>query len=235
MTTRTASVPENVPSVVNTWPLAGVAVVCVAGALALWSGTNSTSIEGWSEVRERSAWTNSGTSDVAKERRATPGPTPKALGPPSTAALVLELHRLSGLTWAQLASIFDVDRRAIHFWAAGRPMNAPNSERVAAVLALVRRVSLGDASATRAFLLTPTASGIVPIDALRSGNLDWIAAPAAVPAAPLKRPPQISAAARAEREPQPPEELLAGGDESRIGPARGRPRRPIPVRKKEQT
>ena len=37
-------------------------------------------------------------------------------------AAIGELRRLSGLTWDQLARIFSVSRRSLHFWASGKPM-----------------------------------------------------------------------------------------------------------------
>jgi len=235
MTTRTAAVSDSVPPIVSMWPFAGIAVVCVAGTLAFGSGTNSTSVEDSSRARERNAWTTSGTSAAIREaKRAQPKPVPPGFDPPTTASLVLELRRLSGLTWAQLASVFGVDRRAIHFWAAGRPINAANSENLAAVLALVRRVSRGDAGATRAFLLTPTSTGVVPLDALRSGDLEQVPVPPAVPGGVPKRPPPISFAARGARAPQPLDELLAGGDEPPIRPAPGRPGRAVSLKKKER-
>ena len=40
---------------------------------------------------------------------------------PSGAAIG-ELRRLSGLTWDQLARLFNLSRRSLHFWASGKPM-----------------------------------------------------------------------------------------------------------------
>src|SRR5918996_4642559 len=127
MTTRTAAIADNVPSLVNAWAFPGVAAVWVAGTLAFASGTSSTTVEGSDQVRARNLWTTSGTSAITDAKQDRPGPAPAGSDLPTTAALVLELHRLSGLTWAQLASVFGVDRRAIHFWAAGRPMSAGNA------------------------------------------------------------------------------------------------------------
>ena len=38
----------------------------------------------------------------------------------STGTSIMELRRLSGLTTDQLARIFNVDRRSLHFWASGK-------------------------------------------------------------------------------------------------------------------
>src|SRR4030065_864926 len=39
-----------------------------------------------------------------------------------TANAIAEIRRLTGLTWGQIAEIFDVSRRTIHFWASGKPL-----------------------------------------------------------------------------------------------------------------
>lgn len=233
MTTRTSSVFESLPPAVTSWTVG--AVVFVAGALTLGASTASTSIEGSSLIRKRSAWTSSGASSPLLHETPRPVVVPSGLdSPPTTAALVLELRRLSGLTWDQLASVFGVDRRSVHFWAAGRPLNAANAEKLAAVLALVRRMAVGDARSTRTLLLTPTPSGVVPLDALRAGDLDRISVPAAVPAL-MKRPPAISAKARMARAPQSPERLLGGAAEPVIEPAPSRTGRPISLGKRGRT
>ena len=45
-----------------------------------------------------------------------------AAGSLSDRGAIAELRRLSGLTWDQLARLFNVSRRALHFWASGKPM-----------------------------------------------------------------------------------------------------------------
>ena len=52
----------------------------------------------------------------------------------STSSAIMELRRLSGLTWEQIATLFNVARRSLHFWASGKPVNAPNEERLRRVL-----------------------------------------------------------------------------------------------------
>jgi DNA-binding transcriptional regulator YiaG len=224
---------ESLPPAVSSWAVG--AVVFVAGAFTLGAGTASTSVEGSCLIRKRSAWTSSGASSALLQEAVRPIAVPSGLDPPpTTSALVLELRRLSGLTWDQLASVFGVDRRSVHFWAAGRPMNAANAEKLAAVLSLVRRMAVGDPRATRTLLLTPTPSGVVPLDALRAGDLDRIAAPAAAPAV-LKRPPAISSKARTARAPQSPERLLGSAAEPVIEPVPSRPGRPISLGKRGRT
>lgn len=78
---------------------------------------------------------------------------------PSSSSAIVELRRLSGWTWEQLASIFGVSRRSVHFWANGSRPNAENADRLQRVLAIVRDVATSDVDMTRANLLRPFADG----------------------------------------------------------------------------
>lgn len=83
---------------------------------------------------------------------------------------VMELRRISGLTWEQMARLFSVSRRTMHLWASGRPMLPAHEERLVRVLAAVRRVDRGGAAATRLALLSITPSNEVPFDLLASSR-----------------------------------------------------------------
>ena len=56
-----------------------------------------------------------------------------------TRAAVSEFRRLAGLTWEQLARVFGVARRSLHFWASGPPINAGNEEHLRRLLAVLRQ------------------------------------------------------------------------------------------------
>src|SRR4051812_580671 len=45
---------------------------------------------------------------------------------PSAGAAIAELRRLTGFTWDQLARLFHVSRRSLHFWASGKIMTPAN-------------------------------------------------------------------------------------------------------------
>lgn len=66
---------------------------------------------------------------------------------------IAELRRRSGLTWDQLARLFNVSRRALHFWASGKPMTPSNEEHLQRVLSALRKIDRGSASANRSILL----------------------------------------------------------------------------------
>lgn len=89
---------------------------------------------------------------------------------------LMELRQLSGLTWEQLAQLFGVSRRSLHFWASGKPQNRTNQEKLHAMLAVIRRADRGQASANRAILLKVHEDGTRPFDLLAAGRYDEAAA-----------------------------------------------------------
>lgn len=136
-------------------------------------------------------------------------------------AAIGELRRLSGLTWDQLARIFSVSRRSLHFWASGKPMAPSNEEHLQRVLAAVRKIDRGAASANRTALLGVRENGSIPFDLLVAG--DYEAFVSLLGAGEVRRlpPPKLSEEARAARAPRPPEELV-GALQDRIHPTSGR-------------
>ncbi len=126
-----------------------------------------------------------------------------------------ELRRLSGLTWDQLARIFGVSRRALHFWASGKPMAPSHEEHLQRVLSVLRKIDRGAASANRAALLRVHRDGTIPIDLLAHRDYER----ALLLLGPGEgRPvlsPRLSREARAARAPRPPEELV-GALEDRV-------------------
>ena len=188
---RTWAVPPGKPS------QKPINIILVVGAMAASPLMNQTAgtLEPPLDLRDLAGrWTNSGTvADVSPAERVFAG-------------AVLEIRRRSGLTWEQLASLFDVDRRSVHLWASGRPMSAPNAERLNRILAVLRQSDRGTPSATRTWLLTPTSQGFLPLDLLRQGRFDQIVTPGS---AEVPRPAPLSEAARQARTPRPPEELVA--------------------------
>jgi transcriptional regulator with XRE-family HTH domain len=177
-------------------------VILLVGVLSLGPVTTATaSTLPRDPGRLVSRWTNSGTvaQEVEPER--------------AFADAVLEVRRTSGLTWEQLASLVGVDRRSVHLWASGRPMSAPNAERLNRILAVLRRIDRGTPSATRAWLHAPSSQGLLPLDLLREGRFDEIVVPGAAGASP--RPAPLSNSARMARAPRPPADLI-GARQDRV-------------------
>lgn len=129
-------------------------------------------------------------------------PTP----PVSTA--IGELRRLSGLTWEQLAELFGVRRRSLHFWASGSAMTPRHEEHLHRLLAVIRKIDRGSAAANRAALLTADADGNLPIDLLKHAEYERVVALLGSTGSHRRSPPMVSAEVRAARRPRPPEELV---------------------------
>jgi DNA-binding transcriptional regulator YiaG len=132
-----------------------------------------------------------------------------------------ELRRLSGLTWDQLARLFNLSRRSLHFWASGKPMAPSNEEHLQRLLAVVRTIDRGTASVNRAMLLGVREGGILPFDLLAAGNYERVLSLLGTGGARRISPPRLSEEVRAARAPRPPEELAAAVDD-RIHPTSGR-------------
>lgn len=84
----------------------------------------------------------------------TSGITLRATGSPeATQKSISELRRLSGLTWEQLAKLFNVSRRSLHFWASGQPLSRFNEEQLNRLLEAIQYIDTGSANLNRSLLL----------------------------------------------------------------------------------
>jgi DNA-binding transcriptional regulator YiaG len=144
-----------------------------------------------------------------------------ATGADHAGSSIAELRRLTGFTWDQLARIFSVSRRSLHFWASGKSMTANNEEHLQRVLGVVRHVDRGSASANRSILLAVADDGSVPIDLLVEGQYERVVGLLGPGDARRPKSPNVSAAAAAARIPSPPQDLI-GALQDRIYPASGR-------------
>jgi hypothetical protein len=126
----------------------------------------------------------------------------------AAADALLELRRLTGLTWEQIARLFDVARRSVHFWASGKPLSASKEEQLYRTLATIRRIDRGAASENRALLLS-LHEGHVPLDLLAAGRYDEVVALVGPGSGRLQRSlPPLSRETQAMRAPRPPSELI---------------------------
>jgi DNA-binding transcriptional regulator YiaG len=90
----------------------------------------------------------------------------------STAVAMLEIRRLSGLTWDELADLFEVSRRSVHHWASGKHVTAEHEQALRGVLTAVRHLNRGEVTATRALLLTNDSGGNSILDLLKARLYD---------------------------------------------------------------
>lgn len=82
------------------------------------------------------------------------------------AAALTELRLLTGLTWDQIASLFEVSRRAVHFWANGKPLTAAHQEHLERSLSCMKASDKGNAPVNRQALFAVDSSGVAPFDLL---------------------------------------------------------------------
>jgi len=136
-------------------------------------------------------------------------------------AAIGELRRVSGLTWEQLARLFGVSRRSLHFWASGKPMTPSNEEHLQRVLAVLRKVDRGSRSATRTALLGGREDGTIPFDLLAAGDYERVVLLLGLGGSSRLVPTKVSDESRAIRAPLPPEKLV-GALQDRVHPASGR-------------
>ncbi|MBL8898773.1 MAG: XRE family transcriptional regulator [Planctomycetes bacterium] len=73
----------------------------------------------------------------------------------TTRSAIHTLRVSSGLTWEQIAELFQVSRRSLHFWASGKALAAENEARLMQVLGVLRYIDRGDSLRTRRALLEP--------------------------------------------------------------------------------
>lgn len=93
---------------------------------------------------------------------------------PETNRIALnELRKLSGLTWEQLAKLFTVSRRTLHFWASGQPLSRSNEEKLNRLLAVIQYIDRGSASQNRSLLLQ-SSSGKNFLDRLAAGEYEEV-------------------------------------------------------------
>ena len=126
---------------------------------ALPETTSTEPISGWDLLlvseRTTSGLTQSSQPDVFTE---------------ATRSTLNELRKLSGLTWEQLARLFKVSRRSLHFWASGQPLSRLNEESLNRLLGTIRYINRGSASINRSVLLIPSSDGKLPFDLLVEGK-----------------------------------------------------------------
>ncbi|MCK5690276.1 hypothetical protein KAI87_13450 [Myxococcota bacterium] len=85
----------------------------------------------------------------------------------SAESAIMELRRLTSLTWEQLANLFGTTRRSLHFWASGKTMNKKNEEHLYRALAVINRVDRGSGSKNR-MMLFQDYDGVIPFDLLKA-------------------------------------------------------------------
>jgi DNA-binding transcriptional regulator YiaG len=81
-----------------------------------------------------------------------------------------EIKATSGLTWQQLARVFDVAPRSLHLWMDGDALASGHEERLYRLLKAVRDLPYATPFQNRTFLLAPRADDTIPFDLLVEGK-----------------------------------------------------------------
>ncbi|MBK8264502.1 MAG: helix-turn-helix transcriptional regulator [Nannocystis sp.] len=126
----------------------------------------------------------------------------------STRRALSELRRTSGLSWDQLAQLFNVSRRSVHFWASGKPLSAANERKLLRVLDIIRTADRGYAESNRTALLEQHHE-CSALELLAAERYDEAQARLGVGRGRRRPAPgELSAEAKAARAPLRPEELV---------------------------
>jgi hypothetical protein len=115
---------------------------------ATGSGTASSD-----EVRPAAHWTSSRDFDPGLTAAEAPIEENSRTG--ALAETVKWLHYESGLTWEQIANLFDVSRRSVHLWATGGSMNSRHFARLSEVTQMIRGLPASTPKERRELLLLP--------------------------------------------------------------------------------
>jgi len=110
---------------------------------------------------------------VAASEMTTSGVT-LPVAPEATQKAVNELRKLSGLTWDQLAKLFNVSRRSLHSWASGERLRPFNEENLNRLLGTIQYIDRGSASLNRSLLLQPNSDGTPFLDLLVAGEHETV-------------------------------------------------------------
>ncbi|QAX31323.1 hypothetical protein [Leisingera sp. NJS204] len=88
------------------------------------------------------------------------------------AEMTQEFKRISGLTWAQVATVFRVAARTTFNWTSGEPVNAKNHEKLGLAVAAIRFIDRGSVEENRNLLLSEAAGSQSYLDLFRAGEFD---------------------------------------------------------------
>ena len=146
---------------------------------------------------------------------------------PSAGPAVSELRQISGLTWDQLARLFGLNRRSLHYWASGAALSAANEEHLQRLLAVARKIDRGRGSETRAALLAVHGDDTA-FDLLARGQYDQVVALLGGGASHRFIAPSLSDDAVRARKPSPPDAFIGDvQDNVQIKPGRLLASKPI--------
>ncbi|WP_420346975.1 hypothetical protein [Pelagibius sp.] len=90
----------------------------------------------------------------------------------TTRLRLIELRRIAGLTWDELAKLLNVERRSLHNWSAGKPISKKNEKSVADTLATLRYLDRGMVHSNRDLLFSSTPDGRTVFELIATDQFD---------------------------------------------------------------
>ena len=85
---------------------------------------------------------------------------------------VLELRRLTGFNWVELADLLNVDRRTLHNWAKGTRVSRKNARHIADTLSLMRYADRGSTDGNATAIFERSGAGTTPFEEIKRGRYD---------------------------------------------------------------
>lgn len=141
-------------------------------------------------------------------------PTSEPNDPEDTRKAIHEIKKTSGLTWDQLAQLFNVSRRSLHFWASGKQLSSSNEEDLYRLVEVFRYINRGNADINRQALISAQENGQIPFALLKERRYEetkkLLGQGKARPKPQLK---PLSKEASLLRTPPPPDELVGATNE----------------------
>jgi hypothetical protein len=136
-------------------------------------------------------------------------PQTEAISSEITRKAVHELKKLTGFTWEQIAQLFKVSRRTIHFWGSGQRLNSSNEEHLNLLLDTIKYINRGIASQNRNLLLKESRDRKRYFDLLVAGEYQRVKDELGAGNAPKKiKASPLSEEARQLRRPPSPDTLV---------------------------
>jgi DNA-binding transcriptional regulator YiaG len=89
----------------------------------------------------------------------------------TTAHKVRELHRISGLSWKQIADLFEVSSRSLHLWANGNSMTLQHEQTLETVYQFIQQLDTGHTRENKRWLETKQGT-YSPLDLLKRRDYD---------------------------------------------------------------
>ena len=100
-------------------------------------------------------------------------PQTASLAPPNCVTVadrLREIRSVLGLTWEELAELFGVKRRSVHFWASGKRMTPVHAMRLESLHDFALIVDRGDSQVNHQLLITDLPEVGSPMRLLIDGN-----------------------------------------------------------------